>query len=99
MSIEQQTIASDAHFEGVGLHTGETVHLRFEPAAAGTGIRFRRSDLDGTPEIPATLESVAATDRNTTLAVGEARVATVEHLLAAVTACEIDNLVIDIGAE
>ncbi|HEX2168287.1 MAG TPA: bifunctional UDP-3-O-[3-hydroxymyristoyl] N-acetylglucosamine deacetylase/3-hydroxyacyl-ACP dehydratase [Longimicrobiales bacterium] len=98
MSIEQQTIGSEASFEGVGLHTGDTVRLRFIPAAAGTGIRFRRSDLDGKPEVPATLESVSATDRNTTLAVGEARVATVEHLLAAVTACEIDNLIIDIDA-
>jgi UDP-3-O-[3-hydroxymyristoyl] N-acetylglucosamine deacetylase/3-hydroxyacyl-[acyl-carrier-protein] dehydratase len=98
MSIEQQTIASEAAFEGVGLHTGDTVRLQFLPAAPGTGIRFRRSDLEGAPEIPATLESVAATDRSTTLAVGEARVATVEHLLAAVTACEIDNLIIDIDA-
>ena len=100
MSIEQQTIASEAVLEGVGLHTGAAVRLRFLPAAAGTGIRFRRSDLENAPEVPATLESVAGTDRNTTLAAGEARVATVEHLLAAVTACEIDNLIIDIdGSE
>jgi UDP-3-O-[3-hydroxymyristoyl] N-acetylglucosamine deacetylase / 3-hydroxyacyl-[acyl-carrier-protein] dehydratase len=98
MSMEQQTIASEAAFEGVGLHTGDTVRLRFIPAAAGTGIRFRRSDLEGAPEVPAKLGSGAGTDRNTTLAVGAARVATVEHLLAAITACGIDNLIIDIDA-
>ncbi|MGH7464106.1 MAG: UDP-3-O-acyl-N-acetylglucosamine deacetylase, partial [Longimicrobiales bacterium] len=98
MSSEQQTIANETSFEGVGLHTGDRVRLRFLPASPSTGIRFRRSDLDGAPEVPATLESVADTDRNTTLAVGAARVATVEHLLAAITACEIDNLVIEIDA-
>ena len=98
MSMEQQTIANEAAFEGVGLHTGDGVRLRFLPAEPGTGIRFRRTDLSGAPDVPATLDSVSATDRNTTLAVGDARVATVEHLLAAVTACEIDNLVIEIDA-
>ena len=98
MSSEQQTIANETSLEGVGLHTGDTVRLRFLPAPPGSGIRFRRSDLDGAPEIPATLESVAATDRNTTLAAADARVSTVEHVLAAVTACEIDNLIIDIDA-
>jgi UDP-3-O-[3-hydroxymyristoyl] N-acetylglucosamine deacetylase/3-hydroxyacyl-[acyl-carrier-protein] dehydratase len=98
MSIEQQTIGSAGQFEGVGLHTGETVRLQFLPAPANTGIRFRRTDLAGTPEVSATLDSVASTDRNTTLASGEARVSTVEHLLAAVTACAIDNLVIEIDA-
>jgi UDP-3-O-[3-hydroxymyristoyl] N-acetylglucosamine deacetylase/3-hydroxyacyl-[acyl-carrier-protein] dehydratase len=95
---QQQTIANEASFEGVGLHTGDTVRLRFLPAPPGTGIRFRRTDLDGAPDVPATLDSVAATDRNTTLAVGDARIATVEHVLAAVTACGIDNLAIEIDA-
>jgi UDP-3-O-[3-hydroxymyristoyl] N-acetylglucosamine deacetylase/3-hydroxyacyl-[acyl-carrier-protein] dehydratase len=98
MSSEQQTIANEASFEGVGLHTGDTVRLRFLAAPAGTGVRFRRTDLEGAPEVPATLDSVAATDRNTTLAVGDARIATVEHVLAAVTACGIDNLVIEMDA-
>jgi UDP-3-O-[3-hydroxymyristoyl] N-acetylglucosamine deacetylase / 3-hydroxyacyl-[acyl-carrier-protein] dehydratase len=96
MSIEQQTIGREAVYEGTGLHTGEAARLRFLPAAAGTGVRFRRTDLDGAPEIPATLASVAATDRNTTLAEGDARVATVEHLLAAVCASGLDNLIIEI---
>jgi UDP-3-O-[3-hydroxymyristoyl] N-acetylglucosamine deacetylase / 3-hydroxyacyl-[acyl-carrier-protein] dehydratase len=96
MSTEQQTLHNDARLEGTGLHTGVSVTLQFRPAEAGRGIRFRRTDLTGQPEIPATLDHVGATDRNTTLAAGEASVATVEHLLAAVSACGIDNLIIEI---
>jgi len=97
---QQQTIGAEASFEGTGLHTGAGVRMRFLPAPGGTGIRFRRTDLAAAPEIAATLENVGATDRSTTLAVGEARVATVEHVLAAVTACGIDNMIIEIdGAE
>jgi UDP-3-O-[3-hydroxymyristoyl] N-acetylglucosamine deacetylase / 3-hydroxyacyl-[acyl-carrier-protein] dehydratase len=98
MSIQQQTIGVEATCEGVGLHTGATARLRFLPAAPGTGVRFRRVDLDGAPEVPATLESVSATDRNTTLASGGAQVATVEHLLAAVAGSGIDNLIIEIDS-
>ena len=97
MSNDQQTIHEEAAFQGVGLHSGETVHLRFLPAEPGKGVRFRRTDLAGTPEVRATLDSVAATDRNTTLAEGGARVATVEHVLAAVYACGMDNLTIEIN--
>jgi UDP-3-O-[3-hydroxymyristoyl] N-acetylglucosamine deacetylase / 3-hydroxyacyl-[acyl-carrier-protein] dehydratase len=96
MSMEQQTIGGEAGFEGTGLHTGSSVRLRFLPAEAGTGVRFRRTDLKGAPEVPATLENVSQTDRNTTLASGDATVATVEHVMAAVAGCEIDNLVIEL---
>jgi UDP-3-O-[3-hydroxymyristoyl] N-acetylglucosamine deacetylase / 3-hydroxyacyl-[acyl-carrier-protein] dehydratase len=98
MSNEQQTIGSEGGCEGVGLHTGETVRLRFLPAPAGHGVRFRRTDLPDAPDVPATLDSVASTDRSTALAVGAARIATVEHLLAAIAACQIDNLIIEIDA-
>ena len=96
MSPKQQTISKDASIEGVGLHTGETAHLRFLPAEPNTGIRFRRVDLQGDNEIPARLDHVASTDRGTSLSQGNARVHTVEHLLAAVVAKEIDNLIIEI---
>ncbi|CAN5849613.1 bifunctional UDP-3-O-[3-hydroxymyristoyl] N-acetylglucosamine deacetylase/3-hydroxyacyl-ACP dehydratase [soil metagenome] len=96
MSTEQQTLRGDASFGGIGLHTGIEATVRFLPAAAGHGIRFRRTDLPEQPEIPATLESVTATDRNTTLGPDGAGVATVEHVLAAVGACELDNLIIEI---
>jgi UDP-3-O-[3-hydroxymyristoyl] N-acetylglucosamine deacetylase/3-hydroxyacyl-[acyl-carrier-protein] dehydratase len=96
MSAKQQTISKAASLEGVGLHTGETAHLRFLPAEPNTGIRFRRSDLNGSDEIPAHLDHVTSTDRGTSLSRGEAKVHTVEHLLAAVVAKGIDNLIIEI---
>jgi UDP-3-O-[3-hydroxymyristoyl] N-acetylglucosamine deacetylase / 3-hydroxyacyl-[acyl-carrier-protein] dehydratase len=97
---KQKTIADSVTFEGVGLHTGETAHVRFLPADTGTGIRFRRTDLSGADDIPANLEHVASTDRGTSLAKGEAKVHTIEHMLAAVVAHGVDNLTIEIdGAE
>lgn len=97
MTAKQQTIARDVTLEGVGLHTGEAARVKFVPGGEGTGIRFRRMDLEGEPEIPATLEHVATTDRGTTLAAGDARAHTVEHLLAAVASLEIDNLRIELS--
>lgn len=96
MTKNQQTIASEAGLEGVGLHTGETARVRFKPAPAGNGIRFQRTDLSSDNEIPATLDFVHSTDRGTSLARGEARIHTIEHLLAAVIGHQIDNLTIEI---
>lgn len=96
MSVpQQQTIGTEAGIEGAGLHTGQTAHVRFRPAEPGTGVRFRRTDLENQPEIPAILDHVSSTDRGTSLALGEAKVHTIEHLLAAVSALEIDNLIIE----
>jgi UDP-3-O-[3-hydroxymyristoyl] N-acetylglucosamine deacetylase / 3-hydroxyacyl-[acyl-carrier-protein] dehydratase len=92
----QQTIGGETTIEGNGVHSGEPASLRLRPAREGAGIRFRRVDLAGTPEVAARIEHVASTDRGTTLADGEARVATVEHVLAAVRAFEIDNVVLEI---
>ena len=94
---QQHTLAAEVTIEGTGIHTGEPAELRLRPAPPGTGIRFRRLDLEGEPEVPAALEHVVSTDRGTTLGVGEVRVHTVEHLLAAVMACEVDNLWIEMS--
>ncbi|HKJ92565.1 MAG TPA: UDP-3-O-acyl-N-acetylglucosamine deacetylase, partial [Longimicrobiales bacterium] len=75
---------------------GESARIRFLPAPPGTGIRFRRTDLAGQPEIPVGLEQVESTDRGTTLGSGEARAHTVEHLLAAVGALALDNLRVEL---
>src|SRR5690625_1416449 len=93
---KQQTLAAEATFEGIGIHTGEAARLRLVPADADSGIRFRRVDLDDAPEIPASIDHVVSTERGTTLALGGARVHTVEHLLAAAAGLGIDNLVIEI---
>ena len=94
--MPRRTIERDASLTGVGLHTGATTTVTCRPATAGRGIVFRRTDLPGTPEIPARLDQVAETERRTALGKGEHTIHTVEHLLAAVAALEIDDLVIDV---
>ena len=94
----QSTIGTAQELSGIGLHTGEEVTLRFVPAKEGEGIFFRRTDLPGQPIIPAAVEYVAGTARGTTLAVGDAKIHTVEHVLSAIRAFEIDNLCIEISS-
>ena len=83
----------------MGLHTGVDVRVRLLPAPVNTGIVFRRTDLEGAPDVPALVANVVDTDRGTTLGVGAAKVFTVEHLLAAVGAHQIDNLIIELDAQ
>jgi UDP-3-O-[3-hydroxymyristoyl] N-acetylglucosamine deacetylase/3-hydroxyacyl-[acyl-carrier-protein] dehydratase len=92
----QRTLAEAREIEGVGLHTGERVRLKLLPADANTGVRFRRTDLAGRPEIPATVDSVVDCDRGTTIAVGEAQVRTVEHVLSALAGAGIDNVWVEL---
>jgi UDP-3-O-acyl N-acetylglucosamine deacetylase len=89
--VARRTIAQPAELAGTGLHSGASVRLRVEPAASGTGIRFVRSDLSGR-EVSADLAAVALTERRTALRVGGERIDTVEHLLAAAYALELDDL-------
>jgi UDP-3-O-[3-hydroxymyristoyl] N-acetylglucosamine deacetylase/3-hydroxyacyl-[acyl-carrier-protein] dehydratase len=93
----QRTVSREITLRGVGLHTGEEVSLTLRPAEAGAGLTFRRTDLPGCPEVPADLAHVAGTELGTTLASGDARVMTVEHVLAALGALLIDNAVIDVS--
>lgn len=72
--------------------------MAFLPAAPNTGVRFRRIDLDGKPEIEARVENVSETNRSTTLARGNVKVHTVEHVLAALAGCGVDNALIEINA-
>ena len=83
---------------GVGLHTGAESQVECHPAASGRGIVFRRTDLPGEPEIPARLNEVTEVERRTVLGSGAQQINTVEHLLAAVAALEIDDLEIGIDA-
>ena len=94
----QNTLARSGAMAGSGLHTGAAVRLRILPAPVDTGIVFRRTDLAGTPEVAAHVSNVAGTDLGTTLAQGEARVNTTEHLLAALVAREIDNAFVEVDA-
>lgn len=85
-------------YSGVGLHSGNRVSMAFLPAPPNTGIRFRRIDLNGKPEIEARVENVSETARSTTLSKGNAKVQTVEHVLAAFAGCEVDNAVVELDA-
>ncbi|MHA1113519.1 MAG: UDP-3-O-acyl-N-acetylglucosamine deacetylase [Alphaproteobacteria bacterium] len=95
----QKTLKSSIGCTGTGLHSGRTVAMTLHPAAADTGIRFRRVDVaGGGAEIPADWTHVADTHMCTVLMDADGvRVATIEHLMAALAGCEIDNAVIDIN--
>lgn len=86
----QNTLANPCYFEGKGLHTGQYAHMYVWPAAAGTGIRFIRTDL-GDACIEAVADNVTNTARSTTISCGEASAVTVEHILSALTGMGIDN--------
>jgi len=92
----QRTLKRSLSCAGIGLHSGRKVTLSLKPAPAGTGIRFRRTDLGGV-EIPARVSHVGAVAYATQLKLGEARVETVEHLLAALASARIDNAVIELN--
>ena len=85
-------------FSGIGLHSGNRVNMTILPAPANSGIRFRRVDLEGKPEIEARVENVGETNRSTTLAKGNVKIHTVEHVLAALAGYGIDNAVIELDA-
>lgn len=93
---KQRTLGKAVSYSGIGIHTGRTVSMRFVPAPASTGIVFCRVDLASKPLIPATVEYVLETSRSTTIGIQDVRVQTVEHVLAAVKAFQIDNLFIEI---
>jgi UDP-3-O-[3-hydroxymyristoyl] N-acetylglucosamine deacetylase len=97
VSRNQHTLKEPVLFSGIGLHTGRVVSMRFCPAKPGTGIVFCRTDLPAKPIIPARIEYVIDTARSTTIGIGDVRIHTVEHVLAAVRANEIDNLIIEIS--
>lgn len=94
----QRTIHKPVTFEGIGLHSGNPVKMRFLPADANAGLRFRRVDLEGHPEIPASFENVTETNRSTTLSKGSVRIHTVEHVLATFHGFGIDNAVIELDS-
>ncbi|RKF15879.1 UDP-3-O-acyl-N-acetylglucosamine deacetylase [Alginatibacterium sediminis] len=97
--IKQRTIGRYTQATGVGLHSGKKVTIAFNPAPVDSGIVFRRNDLNPPVDIPADANLV----KDTTLCTGlvdpqQNRIATVEHLLAAIAALGIDNLLIEVDA-
>lgn len=95
----RKTLADTATFSGIGLHTGNLTTLYFQPADAGHGIAFTRSDVSNGPPIPAVADFVVDVARGTTLEHGGLRIHTVEHVLAAVTALGITDILISIDGD
>ena len=96
--LQQQTLAKPASFSGIGLHSGNKVSMTLLPAPPNSGIIFRRVDLESRVEIPAQVGNVAETDRSTTLSRGNAKVQTVEHVLAALYGFGVTNAVVEIDS-
>ncbi|NCO51162.1 MAG: UDP-3-O-acyl-N-acetylglucosamine deacetylase [Deltaproteobacteria bacterium] len=94
--ILQRTLQNPIEISGIGLHSGANICLRLRPAAAGTGIIFYRRDAQRSAAIPAKVENVVDTRLATVLGRDGLTVSTVEHFLAALSACGIDNLHVDI---
>lgn len=95
----QRTLKGPVRFAGTGLHTGRPVRLAVHPASADYGIWFRRTDLDGDNLIPALWDAVTPSRLCTLLDNGHgATVSTVEHLMAALAGCGVQNALIEIDA-
>ena len=92
----ERTIRSSIEFSGVGLHSGAPVTMRLVPAPAGSGIVFRRTDLDNF-EITATGRNVAKVSYATSLMRGSVLISTTEHLLSALVGYGVDNVIVEIN--
>jgi UDP-3-O-[3-hydroxymyristoyl] N-acetylglucosamine deacetylase / 3-hydroxyacyl-[acyl-carrier-protein] dehydratase len=95
--MKQKTLAKSFSLEGVGLHTGKTVLIEFEPAEVNHGIRFMRVDMQDQPILTADVNQVVSTNRGTTIRNGEAQISTVEHVLSALTGTGVDNVLIKVN--
>jgi len=96
--LKQRTLKQIARTVGIGLHSGTKVELQLRPAAPNTGIVFRRTDLEPPVEIPVAATAVGDTRMATTLDAGGAKIATIEHLMSALSGLGIDNCYVDVDA-
>lgn len=94
---KQHTLGNTANISGTGLHTGVLVDMVLKPANPGFGIQFQRIDLPNKPVIKADCDLVTDTSRGTTLQIDDAKVSTVEHILAALVGMGVDNCLIELN--
>ncbi len=99
MIERQTTLGKKVSIDGQGLHTGEKGTMSFLPAPAGHGIKFKRIDLEGQPIIEALIGNVISTNRGTCIGKDEARVYTIEHVMAAFRGLSIDNALVELNME
>ena len=97
--IKQKTIAVDVSYTGIGLHSGTEVNMKLRPAPVDTGIVFIRTDLPEKTQIKAIASNVTSTLRATTISNGDVKIFTIEHLMSALFASDIDNCYIEIDSE
>ena len=94
----QQTLAKSASLTGTSLHTGSQVSLRLSPAPIDHGIKFKRIDLPDEPTIDAKVDHVKFVERATTIAEGNVKVHTVEHVLSALCGMGVDNALVEMDS-
>ena len=94
----QKTLAKSASLTGTSLHTGSQVTLKLQPAPADHGIKFRRADLPDEPTVDAKIDHLKFVERATTIADGNVKVHTVEHVLSALYGMGVDNALIEMDA-
>ncbi|MCK0203292.1 bifunctional UDP-3-O-[3-hydroxymyristoyl] N-acetylglucosamine deacetylase/3-hydroxyacyl-ACP dehydratase [Ornithobacterium rhinotracheale] len=97
MAENQKTLASEVALDGVGLHTGKSVTMKLKPAEPNTGFVFVRTDLEGSPSIEADANYVTFTERGTILEKKGVKIHTTEHILAALTGMDLDNVIIELN--
>ena len=96
--FKQRTLRESVTATGIGLHSGRKVRLTLRPADPGAGIVFRRVDVTPAVDIPAEATNVNDTRMATTVNVGRTAVATIEHLMSAMSGLGIDNAVVEVDA-
>src|SRR5438034_10808726 len=94
----QHTVGKTASLSGTSLHTGEKVSLGLQPATVDNAIKFKRKDLPDDPTIDARIDNLKMVERATTIGEGSVRVHTVEHVLAALSAMDVDNAIVEMDA-
>lgn len=97
MSEKQKTIKEPVSISGVGLHTGNEVVISFKPAPENYGFRFRRVDIAADVLVDADVDNVVDTSRGTSIEQDGVRIDTVEHVLAALSGLEIDNVLVEMN--
>ena len=95
--LKQRTLKNIIRATGVGLHTGEKVCMVINPAKENHGIKFQRVDLPEAPIIPADIDLVKDTKRSTTLELNNVKIITVEHLMSALYALGVNNVLVKIN--
>ena len=96
MSEKQTTLSKEITLNGKGLHTGAVVKLTLKPTNADFGYKFKRTDIEGEPLIPALAENVSLTERGTVIEKEGVSVSTTEHCLSALRGMNVDNCLVEI---